>query len=267
MLSPRPQAPWPRDLEHGIGPLQRLGLAAVALRDCLVLYLRVALGRERLDLPALAAAVRQSGLSVLPALTLISLAVGAILGAQTESFLGRFDLPGLVLLSVGYTVSVEIAPILAGILVAGRAGVALAVRQAAMLASEELDGLLVCGIDPVQFTLAPALLAMLIMSFAFAIWSALMAFTAAGVWLWAQAGVPPALFFDALRASFAPGDLLAAFLKPPVFALIIALIATVNGNLAGRDPLGASRAATRTMIGAVTAILLADLLFVLARQG
>jgi phospholipid/cholesterol/gamma-HCH transport system permease protein len=256
-----------RPIDASPGALQQAGLAAIALGDCLALYLRILTGRERLDLPALAAALRQSGLSVLPALTLISAAVGMILGAQTESFLGGFDLPGLVLLSIGYTISVELAPILTGILVAGRAGVALAVRQATMLASEELDGLLLCGINPIQFTLGPVLLAMLIMSFAFAVWSAAVAFAAAGIWLWTQAGVPPALFLDALRASFEPDDLLVAFLKPPVFALIIALIATVNGNLAGRDPRGASRAATRTMIGAVTAILLTDLLFVLVRQG
>jgi phospholipid/cholesterol/gamma-HCH transport system permease protein len=257
----------PRSHDTPPGALQQAGLAAVALGDCLALYLRILAGRERLDLPALTAALRQSGLSILPALSLISAAVGVILGAQTESLLGDFDLPGLVLLSVGYTIAVELAPILTGVLVAGRAGVALAVRQATMLASEELDGLLLCGINPIQFTLGPSLLAMLIMSFAFAVWSALVAFAAAGVWLWTQAGVPPALFLDALRASFEPGDLMAAFLKPPMFALTIALIATVNGNLAGRDPRGASLAATRTMIGAVTAILLTDLLFVLIRQG
>jgi len=42
-------------------------------------------------------------------------------------------------------------------------------------------------------------------------------------------------------------------------------MATVNGTLAGRDPDGIARAATRTMIGAVVAILLTDLAFVLAR--
>ena len=48
-----------------------------------------------------------------------------------------------------------------------------------------------------------------------------------------------------------------------LFALVIALIATVNGSTAGRDPEGISRAATRTMIAAVTTILLIDLLFAL----
>lgn len=73
----------------------------------------------------------------------------------------------------------------------------------------------------------------------------------------------PILFLDALKQALTPGDLLEALGKPLVFALAIALIATVNGTLAGRDPAGIGRAATGTMIGAVTAILLIDLLFVL----
>ena len=48
-----------------------------------------------------------------------------------------------------------------------------------------------------------------------------------------------------------------------LFSLVIALIATVNGSSAGRDPEGISEAATRTMVGAVTTILLIDLLFAL----
>jgi len=268
MATPLSSAPSSEPVARGlVGSVQRLGLAAVALGDCLMLYLGIVLGRERLDLPALAAALRQSGLSILPALTLVAAAVGAILGHQAAKLLEDFDLPGLVLLSISYAVTVELIPILVGILVAGRAGVALAVRQASLVASGEMDGLLVVGIDPVRYTLGPVLLAMLAMSFAFAVWGTLVTFFAAFLWLWAAADVPPALFLDALRQSLTPADLLEALTKPLAFALLIALIATVNGTLAGRGPEGVARAATRTMIGAVAAILLTDLVFVLARGG
>ena len=210
-------------------PAEQAGLAAAALADCLVLYLRIAAGRASLDLPALADALRRYGLSVLPALTLVSAALGLILGRQGSTLLERFDLPGLVLLSVSYGVVVELVPILVGILVAGRAGVALAVRQASQGTSGETDGLLICGLDPIQFTLAPVLLAMVLLSFAFAVWSTLVTFAAAFLWLWSAAGVPPALFLDALRQSLGPGELVEAFLKPPVFALTIALFAMSYG--------------------------------------
>lgn len=249
------------------GWVEGIGFAGLALLSCIGLYLRILVGRSRLDLPAFAASLRQAGLSILPAITLTSMAVGLILGHQTKSILVQFDLPGLVLVSVTYAIVMEVVPILVGILVAGRAGVALAVRQATLTVSGEMDGLLVSGIDPIQFTLGPVLLAMLLMSFAFAVWGSLVTFGATSLWLWVMADIPPALFLDALTQALSPGDLLEAVIKPMLFALLIALIATVNGTAAGRDPEGIPEAATRTMIGAVAAILFADLLYILLLRG
>jgi phospholipid/cholesterol/gamma-HCH transport system permease protein len=243
----------------------KVGLAAYALLSCLELYFGILAGKSRLDLPAFAGALRQSGLSMLPAITLVSAIVGIILGDRTSAVLMRLDLPGLVLLTIAYSVIMELIPILVGILVAGRAGVSLAVRQATLVVSGEMDGLLVTGNNPTQLTLGPALLAMLLMSFSFAVWGTLVTFASAILWLWSIAGVAPSLFLDALKRALTPGDIMEALGKPPLFALAIALIATVNGTLAGRDPAGIGRAATGTMIGAVTAILLVDLLFVLLR--
>ena len=249
------------------GWVEGIGLAAFTLVGCLGLYLRILLGRARLDLPAFAAALRQSGLSILPAITLVAAAVGAILGRQTEAVLSQFNLPGLVLLPITYGLVMELVPVLVGILVAGRAGVALAVRQATLTVTGEVDGLLVNGIHPIRFTVAPVLLAMLLMSFGFVVWVSLVTFAAAFLWLWAQVNIPPALFLDALAQSLNPSDLMEALGKPLLFALLIALIATVNGTAAGRDPQGIGEAATRTMIGAVAAILVADLAVILLVRG
>ena len=248
---------WP------LGWIEGVGLAAWTLASCLRHYGRILFGRDRLDVPAFAWALRQSGLSILPAITLVGVAVGVILGNQMQIILARFNLPELVMLSIKYGVVMELVPILVGIMVAGRAGVALAVRQAALSVSGEVDGLLVTGVDPIQYTTAPALLAMLIMSFAFAVWASLVTFTAAFLWLWLVVELPPALFLDSLRSVLGPADLLESVLKPVLFALLIALIATANGTAAGRDPLNVGEAATRTMIGAVTAILIADLAVIL----
>lgn len=256
-----------RPFEGPLGRVEGIGLAALTLMGCLGVYLRILLGRARLDLPAFAAALRQSGLSILPAITLVAVVVGAILGRQTQSILERFDLPGLVLLPLTYGLVMELVPVLVGILVAGRAGVALAVRQATLTVTGEVDGLLVNGIHPIRYTVAPVLLAMLLMSFAFVVWVSLVTFAAAFLWLWAQVNIPPALFLDALAQSLSPLDILEALGKPLLFALLIALIATVNGTAAGRDPQGIGEAATRTMIGAVAAILVADLAVILLVRG
>lgn len=259
----RPAAQRP-PFSGAAGGIERLGLSAQALVRCLGLYLRILAGRARLDVPAFAAALRLAGLSILPAITLVGLALGSILGHQADAFLGRFAVPELVVLSATFAVIIELVPVLVGILVAGRAGVDLAVRQATLAVSGEVDGLLAIGIDPIAFTLGPTLLAMLVMSFAFAVWGCLVTFAATFLWLAMLGKVPPALFLDAFTTAIAPADLLRAITKPMLFALLIGLIATVNGTAAGRAPQGIGTAATRTMIAAVTAILVADLLLLLA---
>lgn len=247
----------------GLGLLGALGLAAITLATCARHVVAVLAGRARLDLPALAAALRQSGLSMLPALTVIAVVAGLILGQQSARVLNQFALPSPLLLSVTYALIIELIPILVGILVAGRAGVALAVRQAGMINNGQADGLLVCGLDPIEFTTPPVLLAMLFLSFAFMVWASLLALLALFGWLFLTAEIPPALFTASLRAALTPVDLLLALSKPLAFALAVALIATVNGIGAGRGPEGAAQAATRTMIGAVGAILLIDLGYLL----
>lgn len=247
-----------------LGWLARIGLAAITLKLCLQLYLDILIGRAQIDLPAWSKTLRQSGLSVLPALTLIAAAAGVILGHQAAQLLDEIDLPRLILVPIIYAVPMELIPLLVGILVAGRAGVALAARQATLVASGQVDGLLVSGLNPIQFTTGSVLPAMLAMSFALSVWGNLVILSTTLLWLSVVADVPLYLFDNALRQALSPGDLLEALGKPLIFAVVIALIATANGIAAGRDAAGVSRAATETMIGAVTSILLIDLAFVLA---
>ncbi len=50
------------------------------------------------------------------------------------------------------------------------------------------------------------------------------------------ATAPPALFLDAFTSVIKLADLLEAITKSLLFALLIGLIATVNGTAAGRAP-------------------------------
>ena len=68
-----------------------IGLAAITLKLCMQLYLDILRGRAAIDLPALSAALRQSGLSVLPAMTLVAVATGIILGQQTSRLLAELE--------------------------------------------------------------------------------------------------------------------------------------------------------------------------------
>ncbi|MGH8475308.1 MAG: ABC transporter permease [Methylococcales bacterium] len=243
--------------------VENFGMGLFVFRDCVVLYRDILCGRNRLDLKILADDLRETGLSILPGVTLIAVLVGLIVGVETQTILDTVDIPDLLIGTIGLAIVHEFAPLLAGLFVAGRSGVGLAVRIASMVLNHEVDGLLVCGINPIQYTVGPMLLAMLVMSFGFLVWTELIVLSVTAAWLWFKAGISWVSFLDSLKSVLELSDVLISVIKPLVFSIFIALIAAVNGSRVDRRVEAVSRAATRTMISALAAIVLIDLLFAL----
>ncbi len=241
--------------------LENLGLAYFILLDCLRLYKDILLGRSRLDLKIFVDDLREAGLTILVRLTLVAVVVGLIIGIQSQNILEKINIPDLLLGAIGLSIIKEFAPLLVGFFVAGRSGIALVVRIGTMIMNREIDGLIVSGINPIQYIVAPMLLAMLLMSFALAVWTGLIMLGATSTWLWHQMGIPWWSFYDDLRAVLNTGDILISVGKPLIFSILIVLIAGVNGCRVGRQVEAVSQAATRTMISAIAAILLVDFIF------
>ena len=82
----------------------------------------------------------------------------------------------------------EFAPLITGIIVAGRSGSALAARLGTMIINSEVDALSVMGVNPVRFLVVPSLVAMVVMVPSLAIWANLVALGAAGVFIGADLG-------------------------------------------------------------------------------
>lgn len=239
----------------------RIGYSTTVLRECLGLYGRILLGRERLDLPRFSSDAYDLSLGMFGPVTLIAAVVGLLLGQQTDSLLARVDLPAVAVQMVGNAVVLEFAPLLIGILVAARGGVALAVRIASMVSRKEIDGLILSGVNPVHYTVGATLLAVLLASFALGVWAQLVMLSGVGLWLDLAGSLPAPLFLDSLARSLEAADLLQAVAKTLLFALLVTLVAAREGGNVERRPQGIAQAATRTMLQAIAVILVTDLLF------
>ncbi|MGR9106857.1 MAG: MlaE family ABC transporter permease [Gammaproteobacteria bacterium] len=243
--------------------LENVGMGLFVFRDCVRLYREILFGRNRLDMKVFVDDLRETGLSILPGVTLVAIVVGMIVGKETENILNTINIPGLLIGTIGLAIVSEFAPLLVGLFVAGRSGVALAVRIGSMVLNHEIDGLVVSGINPIQYTVGPMLLAMLVMSFALAVWTDLVVIGVTAAWLRLQVGISWSLFLDGFISILEINDVLVSVVKPMVFSVFIALIAAVNGSRVARKVDAVSNAATRTMVSGIAAILLINLLFVL----
>jgi phospholipid/cholesterol/gamma-HCH transport system permease protein len=186
-------------------------------------------------------------------------AVGAVLGLQGHNTLVRFGAEENLGAVVGLSLIRELGPVLTSLLVAGRAGSAMAAEIASMRLTEQLDGLRMMSVDPLDFVVAPKAFAMML---AMPLLASL--FTLAGIFggylvgvvvLGGDAGSYLSTLEDSVR--FAE-DVGGGLLKGGVFGVLVALIATYRGFTATPTSQGVSAAATSTVVIASVATLVSD---------
>ncbi len=244
--------------------LAAVGFGATLLWDALYWLL---LGRRR-DQPVRAAPVfaetMEIGIRALPIVTLLAFTIGLMLAIQAIDALETFGAQHQVTIGLALTVTREFAPLITGILVAGRSGSALAARLATMTINEEVDALRVMGIDPVRFLVVPSLVAMAVMLPALTLWTDFLALLGAGLYVSADLGMTMAAYVDQLHEYLEAGDVMHGLSKSLIFAVLITLIAVVDGASVTGGAEGVGRATTRSVVHAISAIILTDMIFAFA---
>jgi phospholipid/cholesterol/gamma-HCH transport system permease protein len=223
------------------------------------------LGRRRrqpVRMPSIFAQMMDVGIHAIPIVTVLAGTVGVMLALQGIDTLRTFGAESQVVLGIALSVTREFAPLITGILVAGRSGSALAARLASMTLSQEIDALRVIGVNPIRFLVAPALLAMLVMVPALTFWSDLAACGAGGLWVSHALGMSMRVYFNRTIEVLDPSDVMHGIAKSAIFAVLITVIGVVNGATVTGGAEGVGRVTTRAVVQAISAIVIADMIFV-----
>src|SRR6187551_2559890 len=88
---------------------------------------------------------------------------GMVLALQTTHSLRDFGAEGVVGQVVAVSLTREIAPVFAALMVAARAGSAMAAELGNMRVTEQIDALTTMGVSPVQYLLSPRMVASVLM--------------------------------------------------------------------------------------------------------
>jgi phospholipid/cholesterol/gamma-HCH transport system permease protein len=186
-------------------------------------------------------------------------AVGMVLGLQGYNTLVRFGAEENLGAVVGLSLIRELGPVLTSLLVAGRAGSAMAAEIAAMVVTEQLDGLRMMSVDPLDFVVAPKALAMLLamplLSTLFVVFGILGGYMVGVVVLGGDGGAYLSTLEEAVEFS---ADVGGGLIKGAVFGLLVGLVATYRGFSATPTTAGVSAAATSTVVIASVATLIFD---------
>lgn len=222
-------------------------------------------GRKRhqpVRVPMVFQEMMQVGILALPIVTILSLTIGIMLAIQGIHTLKLFGAESRVTVGIALSITREFAPLITGILVAGRSGSALAARLGTMNINQEIDALRVMGINPVRFLVAPSLIAMMIMLPALTFWSDLVALFGAGVYVSLDLGMSMVAYTDRVIEVLKVDDLMHGLSKSVIFAGLITLVGVVNGAKVAGGAEGLGRATTTSVVQAITAIVITDMLFV-----
>lgn len=201
------------------------------------------------------------GIQAIPLIAMMAGTIGAMMAMQSIYMLRIFGAESQVTYGVAFSVVREFAPLITGILVAGRSGSALAARLGTMKISQEIDALKVMGINPVRFLVVPALLGMLVMVPALTIFNMMVGLLCAGLYINADLGISLAAYSEQIIDILSVGDVIHGVGKSAIFAVLIALIGVINGASVTGGAEGVGKVTTRAVVQAISAIIVTDMLF------
>jgi phospholipid/cholesterol/gamma-HCH transport system permease protein len=192
------------------------------------------------------------GVNAIPLIGMMAGTIGAMMAMQSIYMLRVFGAESQVTYGVAFSVVREFAPLITGILVAGRSGSALAAR---------LGTLKVMGINPVRVLVVPALLAMLVMVPALTIFNMMVGMLCAGLYINAELGISLAAYSEQVIDILSVGDVMHGVGKSVLFAILIALIGVINGASVTGGAEGVGKVTTRAVVQAISAIIVTDMFF------
>lgn len=203
----------------------------------------------------------------LPIIAVAGLSVGMVTWLQTRRLLVTYGAQASLPSFQAVAVMVELGPLLAGLLVAGRMGAGLAAELGSMVLTDEVDALIVLGAPPIPTLVAPRVIAcalalplLTVLLDAAAVLGGLAAEGLAGT-LSAQAYWQRSLEF--LRLS----DVVPATLKTAVFGLLVGLVGCWTGLNAERSTEAVGHAATRGVVSAMISVFASNVVMVVWIQA
>ena len=203
--------------------------------------------------------IYNTGVLSLAIVLLSGAVVGSVLGLQGFITLERFGAEQSLGGVVGLSLVREFGPVLTALLVAGRAGSAIAAEIGAMVATEQLDGLRMMSVDPIDFVAQPKALALTIsmpLLSALFIVCGLAGGYVVGVGL---LGIDGGTYITSLERNINFSDeVVGSILKSVVFGAIVSLISTWRGFTSAPNAAGVSRATTGAVVQASVATLMFD---------
>jgi len=216
---------------------------------------------RRLRVTSIVSNFDATGLGAVPIMMLMSFLIGAIIAQQGAFYLRQFGAEVFVVDLVGVLVLREIGVILTAIMFAGRSGSAFTAEIGSMKMREEIDALHVIGMSPMEVLILPRLIALMIALPVLTFISDLAALAGAAMVAVTYVGMPMDTFLQQLQDAITVNTLMVGIVKAPFMALIIGLVACVEGLKVEGSAESLGRQTTTSVVKAIFMVIVIDGVF------
>lgn len=152
----------------------------------------------------------------------------------------------------------ELAPVLTAVVVAGRVGSAFAAEIGTMRVTEQIDALYMLKTDPIDYLVAPRVLACCLMLPVLTIISLITGMAGGLLISEGLYDIPPSVFLNSARSFLQVWDIFSAVIKSVVFGGLIAVIGCSWGLTTTGGAKGVGQSTTAAVVTSLLAIFIAN---------
>lgn len=194
----------------------------------------------------------------LPVVGMTTLFTGMVLALQSYTGFARFNAESAIASVVVLSMTRELAPVLAGLMVAGRVGAAIAAEIGTMRVTEQIDALTTLSVNPFKYLIAPRVIAGTIMLPLLVLAGDLIGVFGGYLISIYKLGFSPASYltqsWDILQAI----DVTSGLWKAAAFGFIVSIMGCYHGFYSGRGAQGVGAATTYAVVSSSIIILIVN---------
>lgn len=192
----------------------------------------------------------------LPVVGMTALFSGMVLALQSYTGFSRFNAEGAVASVVVLSITRELAPVLAGLMVAGRIGASIAAEIGTMRVTEQIDALTTLSVNPIKYLVVPRILAGIIMMPLLVLIADIIGIMGGYLVAVHVLDFSPSSYIQQSWDFVETIDVVSGLVKASVFGFIVTLLGCYNGYHSGRGAQGVGMATTNAVVSSSILILI-----------
>lgn len=198
------------------------------------------------------------GFHSLPIVLLVAFFTGAVLSLQSVAAFRQFGLESFAGATTGKALSIELAPVMTALMLAGRASAGIATELGTMRISEQIDALESMAVNPVQYLVTPRIVMSAIVTPILSLLAFVVgmggAYLVAVILLKVDEGQWVANFREVVLVQ----DVIQGLIKSVFFGFLVVLIGCYQGFNAKGGGRGVGMGTTRAVVTSSVSVLVLD---------